>query len=64
MMIILHAIHPRVSQKNLRQVEEIFGWMKTVERCRRLRCQGVEHTGLTEYLVVIAYSLLIMANAL
>ena len=35
-----------VSQKIRKQIEEIFGWMKTVGGFRRTRYRGVERTGL------------------
>ena len=52
----------RVSQKIRKQVEEIFGWMKTVGGFRRSRYRGVERTGLAGYLVATAYNLVRMAN--
>ena len=54
----------RVSQKIRKQVEEIFGWMKTVGGLRRSRYRGVERTGLAGYLVATAYNLVRMANLL
>ena len=54
----------RVSQKIRKQVEEIFGWMKTVGGFRRSRYRGVERTGLAGYLVATAYNLVRMANLL
>ena len=35
----------RASQKVRKQVEEVFGWMKTVGGFRRTRYRGVERTG-------------------
>ena len=52
------------SQKIRRQVEEIFGWMKTVGGFRRSRYRGVERTGLAGYLVATAYNLMRMSNLL
>ena len=53
-----------VSQKIRKQVEEIFGWMKTVGGFRRTRYRGVERTGLAGYFVATAYNLVRMANLL
>ena len=53
-----------MSQKIRKQVEEIFGWMKTVGGFRRSRYRGVERTGLAGYLVATAYNLVRMANLL
>ena len=44
-----------VSQKIRKQIEEIFGWMKTVGGFRRTRYRGVERTGLAGYFVATAY---------
>ena len=52
----------RTIQKVRKQVEEIFGWMKTVGGCRRTRHRGVERTGLPGYFVATAYNLVRMAN--
>ena len=52
----------RASQKVRKQVEEIFGWMKTVGGLRRTRYRGVERTGLAGYFVATAYNLVRMAN--
>ena len=52
------------SQKIRKQVEEIFGWMKTVGGFRRSRYRGVERTGLAGYLVATAYNLVRMSNLL
>ena len=53
-----------VSQKIRKQIEEIFGWMKTVGGFRRTRYRGVERTGLAGYLVATAYNLVRMSNLL
>ena len=53
-----------VSQKIRKQIEEIFGWMKTVGGFRRTRYLGVERTGLAGYFVATAYNLVRMANLL
>ena len=52
----------RASQKVRKQVEEMFGWMKTVGGFRRTRYRGVERTGLAGYFVATAYNLVRMAN--
>ena len=52
----------RMSQKIRKQVEERFGWMKTVGGFRRTQYRGVERTGLAEYFVATAYNLVRMAN--
>ena len=56
--------HPgyRESQKVRKQVEEVFGWMKTVGGFRRMRYRGVELTGLAGYFVATAYNLVRMTN--
>ena len=46
-----------VSQKIRKQIEEIFGWMKTVGGFRRTRYRGVERTGSAGYFVAAAYNL-------
>ena len=56
-----HASY-RMSQKVRKQVEEVFGWMKTVGGFRRTRYRGVERTGLAGYFVATAYNLVRMAN--
>ena len=53
-----------VSQKIRKQVEETFGWMKTVGGFRRTRYRGVERTRLAGYFVATAYNLVRMANLL
>ena len=53
-----------VSQKIRKQIEEIFGWMKTVGGFRRTRYRGVERSGLAGYFVATAYNLVRMANLL
>ena len=55
---------PSGEPKIRQQVEEIFGWMKTVGGLRRSRYRGVERTGLAGYLVSTAYNLVRMANPL
>ena len=52
----------RMSQKVRKQVEEMFGWMKTVGGLRRTQYRGVERTGLARYFVATAYNLVRMAN--
>ena len=58
--------HPgyRMSQKIRKQVEEIFGWMKTVGGFRRTRYLEVERIGLAGYFVATAYNLVRMATLL
>ncbi len=58
--------HPgyAVSQKIRKQVEEVFGWMKTVGGFRQTRYRGVERTGLAGYFVAAAYNLVRMSNLL
>lgn len=53
-----------VSQKIRKQIEEIFGWMKTVGGFRRTRYRGLEQTGLAGYFVATTYNLVRMANLL
>ena len=53
-----------MSQKIRKQVEEIFGWMKTARGFRRTRHRGVERTGLAGYFVATAYNLVRLANLL
>ena len=53
-----------VSQRIRKQVEEIFGWMKTVGGFRRTRYRGLDRTGLAGNLVATAYSLVRMAKLL
>ena len=50
----------RSSQKARKQVESIFGCMKTVGGFRRSRYVGLERTGLCEELVATAYNLVRM----
>ena len=52
----------RESQKVRKQVEEVFGWMKTVGGFRRTRYRGVELTGLAGYFVATAYNLVRITN--
>jgi IS5 family transposase len=51
-----------VSQRVRRRVEEIFGWMKTVDGPRKTRYQGLDRTQLHAYLVAAAYNLLRIAR--
>ena len=54
----------RESQKVRKQVEEVFGWMKTVGGFRRTQYRGVELTGLAGYFVATAYNLVRMTKLL
>jgi transposase len=58
--------HPgyEVSQWCRKQVEEIFGWGKTIGGLRKTRYRGRERTGLWAYMVGSAYNLLRMAKLL
>ena len=47
-----------------KQVEEIFGWGKTIGGLRKTRYRGRERTGLWAYMVGSAYNLLRMAKLL
>lgn len=51
-----------VSQRVRKWVEEIFGWIKTVDNFRRTRYRGVERTAFAAYLVGAAYNLLRIAK--
>ena len=51
-----------VSQWCRKQVEEIFGWGKTIGGLRKTRYRGRERTGLWAYFVGSAYNLLRMAK--
>ena len=51
-----------VGQKIRKQVEKVFGWMKTVGGSHRTRYWGVERTGLAGYFVATAYNLVEMSN--
>ena len=51
-----------VSLRIRKQVEKIFGWMKTVGGLRLTHCQGRDHTGLTGSLVATACNLVRIAN--
>ena len=51
-----------MSRKVRKQLEEVFGWMKTVGGFRRTRYRGVERTGLAGYFVATAYNLVRMAS--
>ncbi|MBU6483116.1 MAG: transposase, partial [Nitrospirae bacterium] len=48
----------RLSQRLRKQVEEIFGWMKTIGGLRKSRFRGVARTQYATYLVGAAYNLL------
>ena len=54
----------RLSQRARKQVEEIFGWMKTVGGFRRTRYKGLDRTGLAAPIkigvVATAYNLVRM----
>ena len=54
----------RESQKVRKQVEEVFGWMKTVGGFRRTRYRGVELTELAGNFVATAYNLVRKTNLL
>jgi transposase len=58
-----HAGYP-ISQRVRKQVEEIFGWTKTIANFRRTRFKGRELTQLAAYFVGAAYNLLRMAKLL
>jgi IS5 family transposase len=51
-----------VSQCIRKQVEETFGWMKTVGGLRRKRYRGRARVQMHAYLVAAAYNLLRIAN--
>ena len=53
-----------VSQKIRKQVEVVFGWMKTVAGFRRTRYRGVKRDGLAGYVTATAHNLAPMANVL
>lgn len=52
----------RISQKIRKQVEEIFGWIKTVGGLRRSRYRGRERTQAWGYFVAGTYNLLRLAR--
>jgi hypothetical protein len=52
----------QVSQRVRKRVEEIFGWIKTVGRGRKLRYTGVERNQLWAELTAAAYNLVRMAK--
>jgi IS5 family transposase len=59
------TVHHRgyaVSQWIRKQVEETFGWMKTVGGLRRTRYRGRGRVQMHAYLVATAYNLLRIAN--
>src|SRR5690606_7616958 len=47
-----------VSQRKRKQVEEIFGWLKTIGGMRRSRFVGQKKTQMAAYLSAAAYNLL------
>ncbi len=51
-----------VSQWIRKQVEETFGWMKTVGGLRRTRYRGRARVQMHAYLVAAAYNLVRIAN--
>ena len=51
-----------VSQWIRKQVEETFGWMKTVGGLRRTRYRGRARVQMHTYLVAAAYNLMRIAN--
>ena len=51
-----------VSQRKRKQIEEGFGWMKTVACFRKTRFKGRERTQLAAYFVAAAYNLIRMAK--
>lgn len=56
--------HPgyRLSQRSRQRVEEIFGWIKTVGGCRKLRYIGVARNQLWAHMTVAAYNRVRMAK--
>jgi transposase len=50
------------SQRVRKRIEEIFGWVKTVGGCRKLRYKGVERNQLWAELTAAAYNLVRMAK--
>ena len=52
----------RVSQRKRKQVEEIFGWMKSYGGLRRMMLRGLERVQLHTYPVASAYNLLRMSR--
>ncbi len=58
--------HPgyAISQRKRKQVEEIFGWLKTVAGLRKTRHRGVARVGWMFSLALAAYNLLRMRNLL
>ena len=51
-----------VSLRIRKRVEEVFGWMKTVDGFWRTRYRGVDRTGLAGCLVTTAYNLVCMVK--
>jgi transposase len=56
-----HASY-RLSQRQRKRIEEIFGWLKTVGGLRKSRFIGIERTQLYAYFAASAYNLLRMAR--
>lgn len=52
----------RVSQRIRKQVEEIFGWVKTVAGGRKLRYCGVERNQLWAEVTLTGYNLVRLAK--
>ena len=52
----------RVSQRIRKRVEEIFGWVKTVARGRKLRYFGVQRNRLWAEMTMAAYNLVRLAK--
>ena len=53
---------PLVNQRVRKQVEEVFGWLKTVGGGRKLRYSGVARNGLRAEMALAEYSLVRMAK--
>lgn len=56
-----HASY-RLSQRQRKRIEEIFGWLKTVGGLRKSRFIGIERTQIYAYFAASAYNLLRMAR--
>jgi len=52
----------KVSQVKRQRIEEVFGWLKTVEMLRKTRHRGVHKAGWAFTLAAAAYSLVRMRN--
>jgi transposase len=52
----------RISQRQRKRIEEIFGWLKTVGGLRKSRFIGIERTQLYAYFAASAYNLLRMSR--